>query len=797
MTQAAVAARRVARGGPGDTVSRSSTQTDYEGLLRSHDSPDTWAANTATIAELEASARSLVRGLSNESQRIPGLRRILNHLDEQPGDTWQERWVAAGHEDDHKRWTAIAGAKQVTTHGLHMLLVLGVVRPSYAWLKANQFKTWFHILSLRDNTGYQQLEAAFEHFGKSLYDNRAAVVVMAHIACRTGKGPADITGNDLLAYQRAMRGLREQGIKVKVNGVHHAWDCLREMGTLDHPAETLRLAQLRGQLTVTELVDRHEVASKRVRECLIRYLRAREGRLDYSSLQSLVAALCGLFWRDIEIHHPGADSLAIDDETAEAWKRRLAVKRDGSERRGRFNVMMQVRAMYLDIATWALTDSYWVQWVAPSPINEADVAANGKQQRESKARSHQRTRERAPEVDRLLRATEDRLRLASGWLADMEPLPLGTVVEFDGVKCQRIGTSSVILRPLDSLSQKDYINLTAREEEAFWAWATVHLLHQTGLRIEELLELDQFSIQRFKHPKTGEVIPLLHVYPSKGGSERLLAASPELVHVLARIVHRLRRPDGTLPLTVRYDTHEKKPLPPAPLLFQRRRARWNAISYQYIYGVMDKAGEWAGLVTAGGEPLRFRPHDLRRIFATDAQSSGVPIHVIAALLGHESIETTAVYAAVYSEDVIRAHNNFIARRRAVTPQPDQRDITDEEWDAFQQHFVERKLSLGSCGRAWGSPCAHEHACIRCSLLRPDPEALDRFIDIRDNLGARIQEAKDNGWLGEVEGLEVSLLATQDKIQRMTPLADRPEEPTYLGLPPIGSATSIGANYKGL
>ncbi len=165
----------------------------------------------------------------------------------------------------------------------------------------------------------------------------------------------------------------------------------------------------------------------------------------------------------------------------------------------------------------------------------------------------------------------------------------------------------------------------------------------------------------------------------------------------------------------------------------------------------------------------------------------MPIHVIAALLGHGSIETTAVYAAVYAEDVIRAHNNFIARRRASTPQPDQRDITDEEWEAFQQHFVERKLSLGSCGRAWGSACDHEHACVRCSLLRPDPEALGRFIEIRDNIATRIQEARDNGWLGEVEGLEVSFLAAQDKIDRLSRLADQPNEPTYLGLPRVGSA----------
>ncbi|HXH81133.1 site-specific integrase [Nocardioides sp.] len=784
MTEVQVAARYAARSGPFAATRRASTQIDFDALLRSHHTTERWPATVATVDQLADKALVLVPGLSNQGQRIPGLKRMLRHLEEHPGSTWQERWTAAGHEADHKLWTSIPGTKQMTTHGLHLLLVLGAVRPSYAWLKANQFKTWYQILSLRDGGEYEQLEAVFPRFGKSHYDNRAAVVVLAHIACRTGKQPLEIDGDDLLAYQGAMRALRGEGTKVKVAGAHHAWDCLRAMGSINHPAETLRLAQLPGQLTVTELVDRHGIASPQMREFLIRYLRAREGALDYSTLRSLSAGLCGLFWRDVELHNPGIDSLRLSEDVADAWKRRLSQKADGSERRGRFNVMMQVRAMYLDIANWALTESYWVQWVAPSPVTDSDVAGNGKHQREAKARSHQRTRERAPEVDRLLRATEERLRLTTRWMADIAPVPFGTVVEFQGVPCRRLGRGQVVLRPLHAEGQAEDVNITRREDEAFWAWATVHLLHQTGLRIEELLELDQFSIQRFKHPQTHEVIPLLHVYPSKGGTERLLAASPELVHVLARIVHRLRQPDGSLPLTVRWDPHERTATLAAPLLFQRRQSRWNALSYGYIYSLMDKAGDWAGLRRTDGKPLKFRPHDLRRIFATDAQSSGVPIHVIAALLGHDSIETTAVYAAVYEEDVIRGHRNFIAQRRASAPQPEQRDITDSEWEEFQQHFVERKLSLGSCGRAWGSSCVHEHACVRCSLLRPDPAVLHRFEEIRDNLRLRIEEARTNGWLGEVEGLEVSLLAAEDKIRRMTELSESPEEPTYLGLPAI-------------
>jgi len=37
------------------------------------------------------------------------------------------------------------------------------------------------------------------------------------------------------------------------------------------------------------------------------------------------------------------------------------------------------------------------------------------------------------------------------------------------------------------------------------------------------------------------------------------------------------------------------------------------------------------------------------------------------------------------------------------------------------------------------------------------------VEIRDNLKARIAEAQREGWLGEVEGLQVSLAGAQDKL----------------------------------
>lgn len=122
--------------------------------------------------------------------------------------------------------------------------------------------------------------------------------------------------------------------------------------------------------------------------------------------------------------------------------------------------------------------------------------------------------------------------------------------------------------------------------------------------------------------------------------------------------------------------------------------------------------------------------------------------------------------AIYPAETIEAHRAFIARRRASRPGEEYRTPTEEEWDAFLAYFEKRKVSIGTCGRAFSSPCVHEHACVRCSLLRPDPVQRGRLEEIRDNLVAGIAEAEREGWLGEVEGLRVSLAGAEDKLAQM-------------------------------
>jgi hypothetical protein len=64
------------------------------------------------------------------------------------------------------------------------------------------------------------------------------------------------------------------------------------------------------------------------------------------------------------------------------------------------------------------------------------------------------------------------------------------------------------------------------------------------------------------------------------------------------------------------------------------------------------------------------------------------------------------YKAVYPMEAIEAHRAFIARRRTTRPSEEYRTPTEDEWDAFLAHFEKRKVSVGTCGRAFGTPCLH-------------------------------------------------------------------------------------------
>jgi hypothetical protein len=192
--------------------------------------------------------------------------------------------------------------------------------------------------------------------------------------------------------------------------------------------ERLRLLRLDGRRSIEQIVDAYGIQCQPVRDLMIEYLSERAPELDHTSLRSLARNLCRLFWRDLERHHPGIDSLRLDPAVARDWKERLAYIRDddGQPLRPRVNYRSElvfVRAFYEDIARWAADDpARWELWVATCPIKASEVTRK-KTQARAKARMDQRTRTQLPLLPVLLRAVEQQRKDAEERLNAAEKTP--------------------------------------------------------------------------------------------------------------------------------------------------------------------------------------------------------------------------------------------------------------------------------------------------------------------------------------------------------------------------------------
>jgi len=65
--------------------------------------------------------------------------------------------------------------------------------------------------------------------------------------------------------------------------------------------------------------------------------------------------------------------------------------------------------------------------------------------------------------------------------------------------------------------------------------------------------------------------------------------------------------------------------------------------------------------------------------------------------------------------------------------------------------------------------------------------MPRLKEIHANLVDRLQEAKEQGWLGEVAAIETTMTAAAQKLQAMRDLADR-SNAVHLGMPDVRVST---------
>lgn len=732
---------------------------------------------------------------SRRRSRDRGLRLLAGHLTRFPGENWQQRWDASGLHLRGNPVRALGGSSGIgteLTQALEALFALRIIRPTLEAFRSNRFRDYADAFrQAHDDPALDRIFTAIDAADSTKHFKRRALFDVTCALTTQGIMFGDLTPEAFLHYATETREAAMSAYTIATYVGHLAWQVLHEIGHFPKATPSTLRASLRApQLSPVELVDQYQLANREVRQLLIDYLRRRSTEVDYSTLSGLGTTLVFNFWKTVEQINPVQADLRLSEDTYQRWRAAIAVRSDGTARLSEETILISVRALYFDIQAWAVHEpERWAVWSVPCPIPRSEIRANAKRRHRQKERTHDSIRTLQPLLPLLADYVDVTYRHFQQLLTRASLAQPGELITVEDRVYRRLFTAAdhrraiqhgeANIRVLDERTG-EAINLSVKEDTAFWEWAIVETFRHSGLRCEELLELSQLSIRQYQRPNS-EVIALLVIAPSKTDRERVIPMSAQLFHVIACIIRRLAQGRKTIPLATRYDVHERVTTDPQPFLFQRRIGQRNEVMSPGAVGELlrricgkaaERHPELAGHL--------FRPHDFRRLFATELVNHGLPIHIGAALLGHLNLETTRGYVAVFEEDVIRHYQAHLQRRREMRPNTEYRPVTDTEWTEFQEHFDKRKLELGNCGRPYATPCSHEHACIRCPMLHVDPKMVTRLDEIEEDLLLRRQRAETEGWHGEIEGLDLTLTFLRSKRQEAIRL---PRNTTQLGMPP--------------
>ncbi len=276
-------------------------------------------------------------------------------------------------------------------------------------------------------------------------------------------------------------------------------------------------------------------------------------------------------------------------------------------------------------------------------------------------------------------------------------------------------------------AQPANMRIVAAERRAFWEWALLELLLQSGLRIEEACELTTLDILK-RHDSAGAVYYLLHIKPSKFDRARVIPIGDSLGRVIAEMIRHVKRFHNSdhVPFCTRWDHHERKIQARAPYLLQAITGP-NVISVGSLRDRIVQASRRADTSAADGSPLYLRPHDCRRLFATEHLNNHVPVHIIQALLGHESVDTTMIYAKLYPHTLIAEYRGALrGRYEDMSGKEAFRAPTLAEWETFSRSCNLRDMGAHLCALPAGAHCARGLVCLGCSHAQPKRSALPVF-----------------------------------------------------------------------
>jgi site-specific recombinase XerD len=224
----------------------------------------------------------------------------------------------------------------------------------------------------------------------------------------------------------------------------------------------------------------------------------------------------------------------------------------------------------------------------------------------------------------------------------------------------------------------------------------VELLARTGMRAGELANLDADAVVRIG---TGH---WLHIPLGKLRTDRYVPLHPELVELLAAWTA-------------------------ANLEHIRRHKRLAAdhrgpLDRHVICRIVHRVGRAAGVPGV-------HPHRLRHTLATQAINRGMRLEAIAALLGHQKMEMTLIYARIANRVVADEYAAVSAKIDALYGQPPElpADYETTGMARLRREAHARMLGNGLCTRPAELDCRLESACETCAYFRTGTEFLPVLV----------------------------------------------------------------------
>lgn len=701
------------------------------------DRPYERAALEQRLVELDARWR--LRGEQARDMRR-AISSTLALLDATDGITLQERWTVL--EAEH--WAAWAGGEgrlvpvKRWAWGPAALVLCRSVRPGWELLSRARLSQWLAWLPDDDPLSVElswlrQRIGAVAWAGDEVRRRGHLLGVRIMLHCGYA-GAREITDADLSAVpDRVCRGM-------------DALDAvLCDAGVLDRSPRRGSQRRLRaGRLTAAELLAGSEIP-ERFGEVHRLYLDSYQQRISdvYATTRHKHNSLEKL-WAFLEAEHPEIESSAQVRRShmlafvPYAIQRAREVQRAGprlpvgEDRLTAHQWLINVRCFFADICSWAGEEgSVFAGWAPPAvPLERHDLVGVGFE----KARRRQTKRQAAAILELEREVPKVRALATRRW---------------------QDATAA-----LDAARQAP--SARRAELDAFWDWALLELLLQSGLRIEEACELTTLDILKRRHADR-RTYYLLHVKPSKFDRARVIPIGDGLGRVIGQIIRHVKAFYGTteVPACDGWDSREKQAGPHAPYLLQGA-GHPSQIAYGKIRARLARLSRAAGSTRSDGSELILRPHDCRRVFASEHLNNNTPIHVIQALLGHSSPDTVMVYAKLYPATLIDEYRKAVRATYVDFHGPQSDRVPDAgEWRQFSESLELRDMGTHLCALPAGEHCSRGLVCLGCGSAQPKKGATPVFARMLSSHEKALQRARGNG---EPAG---QLAARELEVQRIT------------------------------